>query len=215
MPRSRCFVATNSDCNTCADIDTYGHSPLRNHVIERKILKLATFVGPTSRTKPIRSAASVVRPMQFRRFAAICSTSGPRFCEECSEVIDRTPFGRCTRELGSASPRLSTARIAPLAPLSSTQSGLVRNVGRDYRLHREKRRSHLAKSVGECLIALRSTKEPHPSESEHHRRPRPPTRWLILSVRSPRFALNLHDRGERRSLCQTWPASTSTHRLCA
>ena len=51
MPRSRCFVATNCDCNTCVDIDTYGHSPLRNRVVERMILKLATFVGPTEAGK--------------------------------------------------------------------------------------------------------------------------------------------------------------------
>jgi hypothetical protein len=40
--------------------------------------------------------------MQIRRFAAVSSQSGPRFCEECSEAIDRTPFGRCNRgEFGS------------------------------------------------------------------------------------------------------------------
>ena len=35
--------------------------------------------------------------MQIRRFAAVSSQSGPRFCEECREAIDRTPFGRCNR----------------------------------------------------------------------------------------------------------------------
>ena len=51
---------------------------------------LSTCVGwtivSTAFTKPIRFAASVERPMQIRRFAAVSSQSGPRFCEECSEA---------------------------------------------------------------------------------------------------------------------------------
>ena len=36
------------------------------------------------------------RPTQIRRFAAVSSQFGPRFSEECTEPISRTPRRRCT-----------------------------------------------------------------------------------------------------------------------
>ena len=78
--------------------------------------------------RAISRSATAIRsptPRQLRSFAAVFPQSGPSFCEECSEALDRTPFGRCTRRTLAASHRRG-AKV-DLAPLKSILQALDRS----------------------------------------------------------------------------------------